>query len=57
MVAAARWIKKHSTPILVHELRKNHDYQIKVLLACSFISLLKISDYIVQPELASVNLC
>ncbi|XP_027910684.1 uncharacterized protein LOC114169638 [Vigna unguiculata] len=31
MVAAARWIKKHCTPILLDELRKNHDYQIKVV--------------------------
>lgn len=40
MVAAAGWIKKHCTPILLDELRKNKDYQIKVLLACSFIPVL-----------------
>ncbi|BAT99673.1 hypothetical protein VIGAN_10117200 [Vigna angularis var. angularis] len=31
MVAAAGWIKKHCTPILLDELRKNKDYQIKVV--------------------------
>ena len=37
MVAAASWIDSHCHRLLLKELSKNPDFQVKVLLACSFI--------------------